>query len=310
MNEVNVMGLLSKWVESLDYKFEILPACTRYVSPHASCEKCIQVCESKAITLVKGKPIINEKKCNECGICLSACPVQGIAGIYPERTIHQHKLILKDLVFPTEKELLILAKKGVKTIAVENPTSMEKWRERVAKVNVLLSELNETPFTISTHSAEADQAISRRECLSLLKKETKSVLKKAAPAKWRFNQSDLHLPKYYQGFQFTTITIDSGKCLLCTACEKLCRNKCFCIREASFTIFAQECSSCQLCVDVCPEKAISVESGISKAEETKLLLYVNVCKVCHKPFQTLSEQGEKCTACRKRESLYFMKEGK
>jgi ferredoxin len=310
MDEVNAMGILGNWVESLDYKFEILPACTRYVSPHATCEICIQACESKAITLVKGKPVINEKKCNECGSCLPACPVQGIAGIYPERTIHQQKLILKDLDFPTEKELLILAKKGIKTIAVVNPASMEKWKERVAEVNVLLSELNETPLTISHHSAEADQAISRRECLSFLKKETKSVLKKAAPAKWRFNQSDFHLPKYYQGFQFAAITIDLEKCLLCIACEKLCRNKCFSIREDTFSIFAQGCSSCQLCVDICPEKAILVEIGISKAEEKRLPLYVNICKVCNKPFQTLNEQGEKCTACNKRESFNFKKEGK
>lgn len=299
------MGLLSKWVESLDYEYEILPSCTRYVSPHASCEKCVQACDRDAIMLVNGKPAIDHKKCSECGNCISACPVQGIAGIYPERTIIQKELLIKNKEVPTVKELLILYKKGVKTISAETPLLIEYWKDKIEEADALLNQLNETPFTVSVKSTVEEKLYSRRELFSLWKNESKYVVKKAVPAKWRFNQQDFHLPKYYRDYQFASITIDIDKCVLCTACEKLCRNQCFRITDDYFSLFSQSCSSCLLCVDACPEKAIIVEGGISKAEETKLPTYESVCSVCHKAYQSLQKHDEKCAACRKRESFHF-----
>ena len=39
------MALLSKWVESLDYEYEILSSCTRHRSHHSTCTKCVETCE-------------------------------------------------------------------------------------------------------------------------------------------------------------------------------------------------------------------------------------------------------------------------
>ncbi len=263
----------------------------------------------KAIELVNGKPVINHKNCNECGNCISDCPVQAIAGIYPKRTIIQNELVVQSQKIPTVKELLILYKKGVKTIVGEKSSLIEWWKEPIDEANDLLKQLNEAPFSISVKSIEEERYFSRRELFSLWKNESKSAMKQAAPAKWRFNQNDLHLPKYYRDYQFARITINSEKCMLCTACQKLCQNKCLNITEGHFSLLSQGCSSCQLCVDICPEKAIIVENQIAKAEETLLPIYQKVCTVCQKTYSTLREHDEKCVACRKQESFKKSKEG-
>ena len=63
------MGIVNKWVESLDYEFKVLHPCTRHQSPHSSCTKCLDVCAHEAITIVDEKPYIFNEKCKECGYC-------------------------------------------------------------------------------------------------------------------------------------------------------------------------------------------------------------------------------------------------
>lgn len=296
------MGLLSKWVESLAYEYEILPSCTRLVSPRSHCEKCVESCHNQAISIIKGKPVIHYEKCGECGKCISACPVQAVAGIYPERTIIQNQLVIKGQNIPTVKELLILYKKEIKEIIGETASQVECWSQPVEEANSILRQLDEMPFSVSIKSVEEEVHYSRREIFSLWKTEAKSVLKQVAPAKLRFNQNALDMQKYYKDYQFTRITIDKEKCVLCGACQNLCKKKCFDIQDDCFTISPQGCSSCQLCADACPEQAITVEDQISRKQENRLPVYKNVCTTCHKPFTTLREHDEKCVACTKREN--------
>lgn len=297
------MGLLSKWVKSLDYEYEILPSCTRFVSSHSHCEKCVESCNNEAISFIKEKPVIQHNKCIECGKCISACPVQAIAGIYPKRTIIQNQLVIKGQMAPTVKELLILYKNGVKKIIGETESLIELWRQPIEKANSILSQVDELPFSISIKSVEEEENFSRREFFTFWGKEAKSALKQAAPAKMRFNQDALDMQKYYKGYQFTSITIDIEKCILCEACQKLCKKKCFDFQDNYFMVSPQGCSSCQLCVDACPKQAITVKDKISKKQETKLLINKKVCTVCHKPYITLRENDEKCVACTMREMI-------
>lgn len=299
-----MMGLFSKWVESLDYEYEILSFCTRFVSPRATCNQCIDSCTEAAITLVKGKPSIENDKCSECGYCISACPVQAIAGIYPRRTIIQDQLVIQGSQLPTAKELLILRKKGVHVIVAKTMELVESWKEPIDEANKILTQLEEKPFSLVIKSVEADQYYSRRELFSFWKSEGTSVLKQVAPAKWRFNHKDFDLLRYYKDFQFTSITVDLEKCTLCTACQKLCEKKCFDIQGDKFLILPQGCSSCQLCVDTCQEKAISVVDEISRATTIAHPIYERVCTSCRKTYKTVREHDEKCVACRKRENYF------
>lgn len=301
------MGLLSKWVESLDYEYEILPSCTRHISPHSKCTNCVETCDKKAISMLKGKPIINHKKCVECGKCISACPVQAVAGIYPRRTIIQNQLVINSKNIPTAKELLILYKKGIKSIVVETPQLIKFCKQSIDEANLILSQLDEPSFSFSIKSIEKEEYISRKELFSLWKEEGKSFLVQIVPAKMRFNQDALDMQKYYKDYQFTKISIEIEKCTLCRACQKLCNKKCFDIKDDNFFISPQGCSSCQLCADACPEKAVVVENHISKKQKIKIPIYKKVCNTCHKSFTTLIEHDDKCIMCSMRDSFFGMK---
>jgi Fe-S-cluster-containing hydrogenase component 2 len=293
------MGVLSKWMESLDYEYEILPSCTRRVSPRSNCRKCVNICDKKAITIKNGVPVLDRNNCIECGNCISACPVQAIAGIYPKRTIIQNQLVIRGKNKPTVKELLILYKKGIKKIVGETQALINSWKDSIDEANEVLERLDEEPFSVVTNSVKEETYVSRRELFFLWKNEGKSVIQDVAPAKWRFNYRDIDLSKYYENVQFTRITINIEKCSLCTICQKLCRKQCFHIEEGHFALSTQGCENCQLCVETCPEQAILVEDYISKAEETLLPIYEKVCQTCQRTFKTLDEHDETCVACKK-----------
>jgi len=293
------MALLSKWVESLDYEYEILSSCTRHKSHHSNCSKCVDVCEKQAISFTKGKPVINHSECLQCGECMAACPVQAVAGILPKREIKQNCLMISDRHFPTITELLILHKKGVHSIIFEDEAFIQEWNYRVERVNEMLLELGESPFSISTDSVESEDVCSRRELFSLWKKESKSLMKQMTPAKWRFNHNALDLRQYYTDFQFTTITVDTDKCTLCAVCKRICDQKCFDIQEGHFSLSLQECNSCGLCADICPEAAIVVEEQIIKTKEIHFPVYEKTCKACNHSFKTVREHDEICTICTK-----------
>ncbi|WP_230203621.1 4Fe-4S dicluster domain-containing protein [Bacillus massiliigorillae] len=292
-----MMGLLSGWIESLDYEYEVLSFCTRQVSPHSKCLKCVESCDKKAISIINDRPVINHEKCIECARCISACPVQAIAGIYPKRMIFQDQLVITDKSVPTAKELLIFHNKGIRKIVGETQASIELWKEVIEEANVILEQLNELPFLIEIKLIEKNETLTRRELFSFWKNEGKNFVKQAVPAKWRFNQADLDMQKYYKDYQFSSITIDIEKCTLCSACQQLCKKRCFEILDRSFSISAQGCSDCQLCVDACPENAIKIESQISQKQNIIFPIHTKICNKCCKEFNTLREYDDLCISC-------------
>lgn len=297
------MSLLGKWLESLDFEYKILPSCTRNKSPRSTCLECVTSCGEQAIEIVDNVPVINHDKCSECGHCVSACPVQAVEGIFPKRTIIQDQLVLSDRKFPSAKELLVLYKKGIKTIRVENEDLLKEAKAAIEEANVLLAQLEEAPFIILIKKIDnSEQTFSRRELFTHWKKEGKSVLKDFAPATWRFNQSHFDLSNYYKGYQFAKIEIDTEKCSLCNACQRLCEKNCFDIGEDHFTISADKCSVCLLCADICPEKAITIEKRISEKEEVTLPIYKKICSNCSEEFYILSTKDVKCQMCTKRKA--------
>ncbi|KAA9022900.1 4Fe-4S dicluster domain-containing protein [Niallia endozanthoxylica] len=293
------MALFSKWVESLDYEYEILSSCTHHKSHHSNCTKCVDACDKQAISITNGKPVIDHSECVQCGECMAACPVQAVAGILPKREIKQNGLMISGCHFPTITELLILHKKGVHSIIFENASFLEKWMHRMEQVNQMLLELGESPFSISTGSMEGEETCSRRELFSLWKKESKSLMKQMTPAKWRFNHHALHLRQYYPDFQFINLTVDLDKCTLCKVCERICDQKCFDIQKGHFALSMQGCNSCGLCADICPEKAIRIEEQIIRTEEIHYPVYEKTCPACNHSFNTVREHDETCTVCTK-----------
>lgn len=298
------MGLFTSWLESLDYQFEILPSCTRNKSSRSTCQRCLDVCDEGAISIVKNIPVIEGNLCVECGRCLATCPIQAIAGIFPKRTVVQDSLLVtnKDLITP--KELLLLYRNGVRTVVLDEPSNLEVISQNVVLANKMLEQLGEETISFKLDE-KREKSYSRREVFLLFNKESKTLLKQIAPANWRLNHTQLDISKLYPNFQFANLTVDINKCTLCKACQVLCEKDCFNFTEREFSILPQACSACQLCVDICPEEAINLEEKISMATTIHFPVHQKKCNVCKQHFETLREQDEKCTNCTKREGYLF-----
>lgn len=298
------MGILTKWIESLDYDYEILTKCTRHKSPRSTCTSCIDACDRNAISISKGVPVIHSSQCNECGKCIATCPVQAVAGIFPRRSMFQNQLVAIKGHTPAVKELLIYYKKGIKSILCEEEELSKDWQQTINKANRVLQELGEPLFHVQFQKVDQEvEKYTRRDLFFAWKKETQLLMKQMAPAKWRFNQNDLELAKYYPNHQFVEISLDTRKCTLCKACQILCNKKSLAITEESFSISAQTCSACKLCEDICPERAISVEEKIMLHTPLSHPIYKKVCKTCKKGFETVSENDDECVPCVKRKGL-------
>src|SRR5690625_4377251 len=268
------MKLLSRWIESLDYEYNISNRCTRYISPKSQCTKCIDACPAEAIFLEDGKPSVQTDSGIECGYCVAICPVQAIEGVLPKRAIKQKKLIIDGRKPTGVKEVLADYQEGITTIVYK---------------------------TKNIEEIEEKRKISRRKLFTIWKKDLQKVGRHITPAKWRFNHRSLNLAKYYPNHQFVDFSIDIEKCTLCQTCQKVCEQGCFEITNMTFKINPQKCTTCSLCQDICPEKAITLKEMISSLQSIEYPVYENECTSCHQPFTTLRPKQTLCFLCEKNE---------
>lgn len=294
---------LSHWLESLAYDYNILSHCSRYQSPRSSCMECIDSCPENAIKIEDGKPKIKSKDCIECGDCVASCPVQAVEGFLPKRTIIDKQYIVDSKKAPSLKELLVYYKKGITTIVCDEQYVNPEWEDTIRNVNEVLEKLGEKPFKIRHEKELPDNSdlMTRRELFFTWEKDLKQIAKNMTPAKWRFNHESLNLSNYYPDYQFVDITLDTNKCTLCKACQKLCEKNCLQINETHFSILTQYCSNCTLCQDICPEGAISLKRMISPASVRNHHIHIKRCSTCEETYETLDEEQHLCVICRKKE---------
>lgn len=299
------MNLLSRWLESLDYEYRILPGCSRYQSPRSNCTECIDSCPVEAMSLKDGKPVINKRDCMECGACVASCPVQAVEGFLPKRNIKNKSFIIDENSMPTIKELLVYYKKGITTLACEQGEISQEWEDTIKHANQVLEELGESPFQVSFKPIEPDndKKMSRRELFFAWEKDLKNIGKSMAPAEWRFNHESLDLNQYYPDYQFVEISLDTDKCTLCKACQKLCQKDSLDINDNCFSISSKSCSNCSLCQDICPEGALSLKEIISPASTVNYDIYTHTCSTCEETFETVSQERDQCFLCMKKEEF-------
>ena len=293
------MSMIQSWLQSLDYSFEILPNCTKAISPLSTCNICVSVCTDDAIQLKNNIPVIDTNKCTECTKCLVECPVQAIAGILPARKVKEDKLFLNDSHVPTVKELLIYYKKNVKTIVLTE--EKEEFITIIHLANEYLREMSLEPFTLLDSYVEEEEKYSRADLFQLFKKESKQLIKEVTPAKWRFNHEHVKMNNLFKEYEFYSISLNQDKCILCNACEKLCPDKCFTITDNAFIISAQACQGCNLCVDVCREDALQITKQIRITEEKSIPIIKTRCNSCRKHFLSMDQTTTTCYVCTKKQ---------
>ena len=61
-----------------------------------------------------------------------------------------------------------------------------------------------------------------------------------------------------QGINFITVRIDDKKCTRCYDCIKYCPTEALRLDKGIFTHNAYECAYDEVCMDICPERAITI----------------------------------------------------
>jgi Fe-S-cluster-containing hydrogenase component 2 len=294
------MSLLANWLESLSYELKATNHCLRKVSPFSSCTVCKDTCPEEAITLVTSDLEINHQLCNNCGTCLTNCPVQALEGQSPIRKVLEDVIFLDEGPLPTENELLYFYKKGIRKVSQTQLD--EKLKQIIEKTNDRLVKMDLTPITLghffeTKATSSPAQKLSRRDFFSKLSFDSKKlVLSSVTPVTWRFNQGKFNRAEMFEGWASFAIHLDKESCTLCETCFHLCPAEVFQFDGNLLTIDNGKCVGCSLCSDVCHYDSIKIDQEVGK---TKIYIYPIVkrkCKSCGGDF-TSWEYVQYCFTC-------------
>jgi Pyruvate/2-oxoacid:ferredoxin oxidoreductase delta subunit len=255
------MSLLVNWLESLAGEVRVEQSCLRRKSPKVTCSACSDVCPKAAITLAKRDVFVDSTACNQCGLCVIACPTSSITGSPPLRQFEGSALLYEmSASVPLVKELLIYYGCGIRGIVSRDGALRAEWLEVIDEVNqrLMVAIVDASPLKVEVIDA-THQKLTRRQWLSSLQKDGKSVVKKLAPAAWRVNANGWRLSTYYPNTAFFKVEIDQQKCNHCEVCCKLCPENLFTLtKDGSITITKPTCTNCHLCTNLCPTQAITI----------------------------------------------------
>ncbi|WP_180953663.1 4Fe-4S binding protein [Bacillus sp. T33-2] len=262
------MPLWTKWLESLSYEIEISGNCLRKASPFSTCTTCIQICDQGAISIENAGLQVDQGKCNNCGRCVTVCPVQAIKGQSPHRTVENGILTLNTLPLPTQSELLYFYKSGITTITIDLSRDQEKEAQRLIEdADGLLRAIGIPPFTVVSLDNSEKPVLSRRAFFKKISFDSRrAVLETFTPASWRFNEDQFNLASMFPDVAFFGITLDQQKCILCETCFRMCPASVFSLQDNRLEIDEGKCKGCSLCTDVCRTDAITIEKTVHNSQ--------------------------------------------
>lgn len=293
------MSLLTNWLESLSYELKASENCLRKISPFSSCTICHDICKNQAVSYVKDGVQFDEKACNECSRCITACPVLAIEGKSPERDVIDDVLFLDGDSHPTENELLYLYKNGIRKI--NHPNLDNRLESIIEKTNKTLMKLEMDPFIYGTDIAvkiPKEKRVSRRDFFYNISNNSKKfALSTFTPIKWRFNHKDFNKAKMFEGWSFYSVVLDIESCNLCESCFRLCPANVFQRNGNFLTINSGKCLGCSLCSDVCKKNAVSISSNVAKTKTPHYRIYKGTCNNCGSQFHAW-EKDNVCYICK------------
>lgn len=98
----SLIGGITRWDNPRAVAASNFLATIKHPESCTQCEKCIDLCNFKAISMGEASPVIDEEKCMGCGVCIVNCPDQIIELKRLERE-HIYKDLL-ELAFKVAKE--------------------------------------------------------------------------------------------------------------------------------------------------------------------------------------------------------------
>ena len=292
------MSLLLDWLESMHVDMKVTNKCSRKRNLRSTCHFCIGACKNKAISNEHYSIEINSEQCTSCGDCMVACPLSAIEGIAISREFKHSQLLYHDSYIPSEKELLIYKKRGMK--GVKSETSINSyWEQVLDETNKKLFSLGEGMLSIE--QGEEKEKLTRRALFSTVKMAGKQAIKNLAPAVWKIEAEEWKLSTWYPGYQFYSVELNHQVCSLCQACFSICTENVFVSGEEFLKIENEKCVNCMDCRDICSEQAITITPNIQPKVEQQFKLYMRKCSSCSRVFPSLRPDDSMCHICASRD---------
>lgn len=265
--------------------------CVRRQFRYASCEACIGICPTQALSWKEGIPAVDSDRCVMCAACLFVCPTEAIEGAEPEpRFFRGHTLVAPfSIIAPTTEELLFWhVEHHIRAVAMD-PLSDPQWMLAIARLNLRLRAYGQPEWTFSP-PAQSEINDSRRALFHARREKTASARIQPGLRRWR------RLWPLMSDFQ---LAIDTQKCTLCGACWRACAQKSLAFDEHELRIEDTQCTGCGACTAVCVYQALTLTSATSRSGSQRFTASESRCACCQKSFWSLNTNEKRCLFCQR-----------
>jgi NAD-dependent dihydropyrimidine dehydrogenase PreA subunit len=181
---------------------------------------------------------------------------------------------------------------------MQKPINRE-WETVIAEANNQLDILGDTEINLIIKPSE--EKLSRRALFESIQTEGKQLAKSLTPASWKIEHDGWKLSKYFPGFQFFSVELNTNNCTLCQACFSICPEDVFTLKDSTLHIDNQKCVNCTSCKDICPENSIHINEDLKGKIEKEERFLKKKCKSCGQSFNTFHNEIEKCHVCKDRD---------
>lgn len=265
--------------------------CVRRQFRYASCDACVRVCPTQALSCADGKLVVDNDHCVKCAACLFVCPVEAIEGVETEKRFFRDHILVApfSVIAPTVEELLFWhVENHIRGVEMD-PLRHPQWMLAIARLNLRLREYGQPEWTFS-RPAQSKINTSRRALFHVGPEKTASARVQPGLRRWR------QLWAWMSDFR---VTLDKHKCTLCGACWRACPQKLMIFNGEELIIEDVKCTGCGACASVCVYQALTLMPFVSQREHQHFIASESHCVCCHKRFWSLNATTKRCLFCQR-----------
>ena len=327
-----ILGGLAEVLFSDDSLFLDKSRCLNRRNRFEPCSLCKGSCIAGALEIAAGLPVIDNKKCINCGLCASVCPSEALrlrdykifrnfAGSEIIKCMKSGGTYCLRALTPALWAAVVIMKLDIKAVM---PCENCELSGKISSNNLdialkFLDDVNISHSINIIHDPDFQEELSRRDLIALMFAKSKykgsNILEDII---WHSKNNLFMARKFiHDRLNNTKAQVDSGvfydlsvseSCNACGICEGMCPSGSWKIiksesearAELSFKI--TECTGCMLCVKKCPEKALSLSEKISLPVSDiniKKSFAMTRCRHCGKYFilDNNNPEHELCSSC-------------
>ncbi|WP_421078477.1 F420-non-reducing hydrogenase associated-polyferredoxin VhuB [Methanothermococcus sp. Ax23] len=212
------------------------------------CMQCTQVCPTGALSELDDKINYNPTKCKKCGACAEVCPT---------------KIKKVDDTFPYSKGHCVLCKKCVEVCPIEIisiPGLVEKPKKEI--------NIPKDPIAVTDACVGCEVCVPVCPVDAITMEDGKAVVDKnkciycslcAQTCPWNAIFVAGKIPKKRKK-EILKFEVDTEKCIGCIKCAEICPGNMIKVDNENLVIETPvACPACNLCVNICPVDALTLD---------------------------------------------------